>query len=208
MTKVHKLHKVQHRAKKLLSKVYIKEEKILVFGEGNVDAKIVMVGEAPGEKETLLGHPFVGKAGENLNEFLRIIGLNRADIYITNIVKFRPYKINKKTGRLSNRPPTRAEIDICHHILVEEMEIIRPKVVVTLGNTSLRGVLGDKSITIGSVHAMPLNSKLGDAVFKVYPLYHPASIIYNPLLRETYISDIKKLAEWIKQVATNCPEAG
>ena len=84
----------------------------MVFGEGDVDSPMVLVGEAPGEQETIQQRPFVGKAGKNLEEFLDALEIQRGDLYITNVVKFRPFKINEKTGRLSNRPPTREEIDL------------------------------------------------------------------------------------------------
>ncbi|MBQ7825167.1 MAG: uracil-DNA glycosylase, partial [Clostridia bacterium] len=85
------------------------KEEALVFGEGPRNPKLMLIGEAPGEQETLQGRPFVGKAGKNLDHFLQLAGLERGEIYIANAVKIRPTKVGK-TGRLSNRPPTREEI--------------------------------------------------------------------------------------------------
>lgn len=167
----------------------------IVFGEGNRDAKLVLVGEAPGAKEIELGRPFVGQAGKNLDEFLEILGLERGDIYITNVVKIRPYKINEKTGRKSNRPPNKKEIEKYGKYMEEEIRAIQPKVVVTLGNVSLRAVLKDQKATIGEMHGEPIPYE----GYYVFPLYHPASIIYNQELKKTYIEDLHKLKDFIKE---------
>lgn len=165
----------------------------IVFGEGNSEAKLVLVGEAPGAKEVELGRPFVGQAGKNLDEFLEILELKREDIYITNVVKIRPYKISEKTGRKSNRPPSKDEIAKFRRYMEEEIHTIQPKVVVTLGNVPLKSVSGDQKITIGEFH--------GEAIEKegyyIFPLYHPASIIYRQELKKTYIEDLHKLKEFI-----------
>lgn len=84
----------------------------VVFGEGSINAKIMLIGEAPGEREEEMQRPFVGQAGKNLDEFLDILGLSRNEIYITNVVKIRPFKINEKTKRKSNRPPNSFEIEM------------------------------------------------------------------------------------------------
>lgn len=172
---------------------YPGEGKVVVFGEGNVDAKIVLVGEAPGEKETKYIKPFVGQAGKNLDEFLEILELNRPDIFITNTVKFRPFKVSPKTGRLSNRPPDKGEIELCLPFLLKQLEIIKPSVVVTLGNIPLRAITGDNRRTIGELHGYPV--KMAD--FYLFPLYHPASIIYNSSLKETYHEDLLRLKDFI-----------
>lgn len=176
-----------------IEKSYQGEGKIVVFGEGNVDTDIVLIGEAPGEKETKLERPFVGQAGKNLDEFLEVLELKREDIFITNTVKFRPYKVNPKTGRLSNRPPNKEEVKLCLPYLLKTLEIIQPKIVVTLGNISLKAVTGDSRITIGEKHGMPIPMES----YYVFPLYHPASIIYNVGLKETYHEDLLKLKSFI-----------
>lgn len=167
------------------------EEKIIVFGEGKSDARLMLIGEAPGKQETLLKKPFVGQAGKNLNEFLHSLNINREDIYISNVVKYRPFKINPKSNTISNRPPKKEEIIECMPYLLEEIDIINPLVIVTLGNVALKSVLKDEKATIGALHGtiIDLNKKES----KLFPLYHPASIIYNRSLKEVYDNDIKKL---------------
>lgn len=174
---------------------YPGEGKVVVFGEGSVDADIVLVGEAPGEKETRYVRPFAGPAGKNLDEFLSILMIEREEIYITNTVKFRPFKINPKTGRLSNRPPEKNEIDLCLPFLLLQLKVIKPSIVVTLGNTPLKAVSDNGSLTIGKCHGSPFHA----GGFLLFPLYHPASIIYNVGLKETYHEDLLKLKEFMKK---------
>lgn len=168
----------------------------MVYGEGDAAADILLVGEAPGAEETRLSRPFVGKAGKNLDEFLDILDLKREDIYITNVVKFRPYKISAK-GTLSNRPPSRDEFACMLPHLIREIEAVAPRIVVTLGNVPLRAVLGQKGATIGSIHAEVVNAKARSHLFTLFPLYHPASIIYNRALEPVYQEDLQKLKHYI-----------
>ncbi|KPU43727.1 uracil DNA glycosylase superfamily protein [Oxobacter pfennigii] len=188
------LEKLKRQCVDNVEKEFPGGDKVIVFGEGNTDTDIVLVGEAPGEKETLLARPFVGQAGKILDEFLEILKLNREDIYITNIVKFRPYKINAKTGRLSNRAPNKEEVKLCRPYLIKQLEIIKPKIVVTLGNISLRAIIDDDRITIGESHGTLMDMRS----FFLLPLYHPASIIYNRKLKEIYQKDLVKLKCFIK----------
>ena len=164
-----------------------------VFGEGNVNSKIVFIGEAPGGDEEKQGRPFVGKAGKNLSEFLDEINVDRSSIYITNAVKFRPTKENPTTHRLSNRTPTTAEILLFREWLIKELELIKPELVVTLGNTPLFSVTGDNSIKITSVHGEVVKHKLSATTsFQLMPFYHPAAVIYRRELVETYREDMQK----------------
>lgn len=172
---------------------YPDEGKVVVFGEGDPDARIVLVGEAPGEKETKYVRPFAGAAGKNLDEFLEVLQLKREEIYITNTVKFRPFKVNPKTGRLSNRPPDRREIELCLPFLLKQLEVIEPEVVVTLGNTPLRALTGKSDITIGEFHGKPIDGRK----YSIFPLYHPASIIYNVGLKEVYHRDLAILKDYL-----------
>lgn len=165
----------------------------LVFGQGKETSDIVLIGEAPGATEVEQKRPFAGKAGKNLDEFLQITGIDRDDLFITNVVKMRPYR--EKNGRRSNRPPTAKEIAIFAECLEAELECISPKLIVTLGNTALRAVVKDKKAVIGQYHG-----KLTDAGRMVFALYHPASVIYNRALREVYIEDLKKLRETLGQL--------
>jgi DNA polymerase len=169
----------------------------IVHGEGDVRAKLVLVGEAPGSKEVELGRPFVGQAGKNLDEFLGIVGLERSEIYITNVVKTRPFKINAKTGRKNNRPPNKEELRFFKGHLHEELKLIEPWIVVTLGNTALRAVTEDEKLVISDVHGRPLSS--GNLNFEVFPLYHPAAVIYNRSLKPVYLGDMDVLKAYINR---------
>ena len=172
------------------------EEKVLVFGEGRWDhPPVMLIGEAPGEQETLQRRPFVGKAGKNLDGFLQAVELKREDIYISNVVKVRPVKISAK-GTVSNRPPNREELLLFTPYLYEEILLVQPKMIVTLGNTALRAVMGPDAV-IGACHGE--NQQAGVSfenrhqVFDVFPLYHPASIIYNRSLQSVYEDDLRRL---------------
>lgn len=165
-----------------------------IGGEGCVTPRLVLVGEAPGGDEEKQGRPFVGKAGKNLQDFLNILELSREEIYITNVVKLRPFKVNPKTGRISNRPPDKAEVAFFTPYLHRELKLLSPEIVVTLGNFALKAVSGEKNSTIGEFHGKEINLE----GFRLFPLYHPASIIYNPPLRQIYEKDLEKLKEIIK----------
>jgi DNA polymerase len=173
-----------------------KTEADMVYGDGCPDAQIMLIGEAPGAEETRQRKPFVGKAGQNLDAFLRVIAQDRSDIYITNVVKFRPYKVSAK-GTLSNRPPTTDEIACMRPHLMREIEAVAPDIVVTLGNVPLKCVLNDKKITIGACHAVPTPASALSHTFTLFPLYHPASIIYNRSLADVYQQDLLALASLI-----------
>lgn len=157
----------------------------LVFGDGNPEADIVLIGEAPGKNEDLQGLPFVGASGKFLNEMLEMIGLERKDIYITNIVKYRPP---------NNRDPLPDEKAAFLPYLVEQLKIIDPKVIVTLGRHSMDVLL--PGLKISQAHGKPLKVK-----GHVYlPLFHPAAALYNGALRQTLIDDFAQIPEIIKKL--------
>jgi uracil-DNA glycosylase family 4 len=131
----------------------------------------VFVGEAPGRQEDLQGKPFVGGAGKVFDELLASVGLSRADVYVTNAVKSRPV-VGTPRGR--NRPPTREEIAACAPWLTEEIEIVQPKVVVTLGQIALEHFLPRRKLS--EVHG---TAQLADGM-TILPLYHPAMARYGP----------------------------
>lgn len=174
------------------------KDKEFVPGEGNEDAHLVLVGEAPGKDEVKLSRPFVGMAGKNLDEFLSIIGVERQDIYITNAIKYRLSKVNSETGRVSNRPATTDEIKSSREYLLKEIDLIKPSIIVTLGNVPLRSVTGSQSDGIGAVHGKIKPIIINGNEYSLYPLYHPASIIYNRSLKDTYVADVKNLGEILK----------
>lgn len=155
----------------------------LVFGEGSADARVFFIGEAPGKNEDLQGRPFIGSAGKILDELLASISLNREDVYITSILKYRPPK---------NRNPGLEEIESHVPYLIDQLLIIEPKIIVTLGNFSTRFVLGQ--FDIAKMSAVPgistLHGKIEQITHKhlrssVIPLYHPAAILYQRSLTES-----------------------
>jgi DNA polymerase len=168
-----------------------------VFGCGCTEPKLLLIGEAPGREEVKLSRPFSGAAGKNLDDFLRLAGISRDDIYITNAIKYRLSKVSPKTGRLSNRPATRDEIMSSRVFLLKEIELISPACVVTLGNVPLRAVMGDLSLSIGQMHGRPVCERVGHRELMIFPLYHPASVIYNQGLKQTCEDDILKLRDTI-----------
>ncbi len=187
------MQKLQQEMTAFFQELYVGEQKRLVFGDGDEHARIVMIGEAPGAQEALQGKPFVGKAGKNLDEFLSLSGLDRRALYITNTVKFRPTRISD-AGRIVNRPPTQEEIKLSLPWLLREIKLIDPQVIVTLGNVPLKAILG-KDKTIGECHGQWVEWEKR----RVYPLYHPASVIYNPALKEVYQSDVIRLGEEVRK---------
>ncbi len=168
-----------------------------VFGCGRTEPKLLLIGEAPGREEVKLSRPFSGAAGKNLDEFLQLAQISREEIFITNAIKYRLSKVSPKTGRLSNRPSTRDEIMSSRVFLIKEIELISPACVVTLGNVPLRAVMGDLSLSIGQMHGKPVYEKVGNRDIMLFPLYHPASIIYNQSLKQTCRDDILKLRDTV-----------
>ncbi|MDO4301515.1 MAG: uracil-DNA glycosylase [Clostridia bacterium] len=166
-------------------------ERRVVFGEGKINAEIMLIGEAPGGEEDRLGRPFVGKAGKNLDEFLEIVGLEREDLYISNVVKLRPFKLSPKTNKPVNRPPNKEELDFFVPLLYKEIELVKPKLIVTLGNFALKNVLMNQKVSIGDYHGRLIET---DGK-KIFPLYHPASVIYDRAKGPVYIEDLHKLRE-------------
>lgn len=159
----------------------------LVMGHGNLNADIVFIGEAPGKKEDETGLPFQGAAGKFLNTMLEASGLDRGDVYITNIVKYRPP---------NNRDPKPAEKQAFLPYLLEELAIIQPKVVITLGRHSMEYFLPDAVIADvhGTVHDVELNGQH----IVVAPLYHPAAALYNGSLRQTLIDDFHSVVSQVQ----------
>lgn len=168
----------------------------LVFGDGNIDAAVVLIGEAPGKNEDLQGKPFVGASGKFLNEMLEMIGLKREDVYITNIVKYRPPE---------NRDPTPEEKKTFLPYLQSQLEIIQPKVIVTLGRHSMNCFLPD--LQISKVHGQPKRVRLSlkkdseDTLeVVILPLYHPAAALYNGSQRQVLIDDFALIPSIIKKI--------
>ena len=183
-----------------------------VFGNGNPNAEIVFIGEAPGKKEDSTGIPFVGSAGKFLNEMLGTIKLKRENIYITNIVKYRPPNNRDliqrnhaaqrplKRGRWSsNRAPTTEEKDDCRDWLHEELNLIKPKLIVFLGRHSMNDFFPD--LKISEAHGKLITKKInGIKTTNFLPLYHPAAALYNGGMRETFKKDFKKIPAILKKL--------
>lgn len=159
----------------------------LVFGDGPADAQIVFIGEAPGKNEDEQGKPFVGAAGKFLNEMLETIGMKREDVYITNIVKYRPP---------NNRDPLPDEkLDFLPY-LQAQLEVIQPKLVVTLGRHSMNCFLPD--LQISKIHGEPkrIRIQFGDkepTALVIMPLFHPAAALYNGSMRQTLVDDFARI---------------
>ncbi len=163
----------------------------LVFGDGNPDADIVFIGEAPGKKEDEQGLPFVGASGRFLNEMLVAAGVDRSDVYITNIVKYRPP---------NNRDPTKAEKQEFWPYLARQLEIINPKVIVTLGKHSMEFFLPDAKISEIHGHVVRKTITHHDAKpgeWLIVPLYHPAAALYNGNLRQTLLDDFTAVTKLV-----------
>ena len=192
------MEKYKQALRDFLAGVMPGRENALVFGEGPLHPKLMLIGEAPGEQETLMGRPFVGKAGKNLDRFLELAGMRREEIYISNAVKIRPTKTGR-TGRISNRPPTKEEIALFRPWLLREIDLVAPQMIATLGNVPLFAVTGDKRLTIGEAHGRVLEA--GETGRRLFALYHPASLIYNRALEPVYEQDVRALAAWIARSA-------
>lgn len=171
----------------------------LVFGDGNPNSEIVFIGEAPGKKEDITGLPFVGASGRFLNEMLSMINLNRSEIYITNIVKYRPP---------NNRDPLISEKKAFLPYLQSQLEIIQPKLIVTLGRHAANCFLPD--LQISQIHGdvkriiLRLKENSNDSL-KTYilPLFHPAAALYNPKQRFVLVQDFIKIPVIIQKINAN-----
>ncbi len=151
----------------------------VVFGEGNSESRLMLVGEGPGAQEDLLGKPFVGKSGALLTKALEVLNISRDEIFITNIVKCRPPQ---------NRTPFLNEMKTCKQLLLEkQINIIQPKVICTLGSAALQGLL-ERPVFITKERGVPLSFK--ETI--IVPTYHPAYILRNPTKLPTLLSDLQK----------------
>ena len=157
----------------------------LVMGSGSPDAHIVIIGEAPGRHEDETGEAFVGASGTYLDELLSSIEMSRSHVYVTNIVKYRPP---------NNRDPKSAEKQAFLPYLLEQLEVVQPKLVITLGKHSLQSLLPE--LEIGAVHGQ----KQVFEGYTVLPLYHPAAGIYNRKLRPTMLQDFKQIPILINEL--------
>ena len=165
-----------------------------VPGEGDADAKLMFIGEAPGAQEDKLGRPFVGASGKFLAEMLEDMGMAREEVYITNIVKFRPP---------NNRDPRKEEIEACLPYLIEQIKVIQPKLVIFLGRHSMNVFFPE--LKIGQAHGQAVKKtvKFGpdqklEQVF--LPLYHPAAALYNGSMRKVLQEDFNKIPKILELI--------
>ncbi|OGD93084.1 uracil-DNA glycosylase [Candidatus Curtissbacteria bacterium RIFCSPHIGHO2_01_FULL_41_44] len=180
-------------SKSPLYKYRIKNKYFPVIGEGNHFAKIIFIGEAPGQREAETGRPFCGAAGKILGELLISIGLKREDVYITNVVKDRPP---------NNRDPEPVEIEIYSPFLDRQISIIKPKIIATLGRFSTKYILEklnlpEKNGSITKLHGAVIDAKVPFGEVKIVPLYHPAVALYSAGSRKILEEDFKILKELI-----------
>jgi len=158
----------------------------LVFGSGNPAARLMFIGEAPGRDEDLKGLPFVGRAGQLLTKMIEAINMKRADAYIANILKCRPP---------NNRPPFPDEVSACTHFVMDQIKIIQPKVVCTLGKFAAQFLLDSKQ---------PISALRGRFYdmdgFKVLPTFHPAYLLRNPADKKLVWEDLKKVRDELKSI--------
>lgn len=168
----------------------------LILGQGNYNAKIMILSEAPSSKEEEANTLFIGKAGENLDNFLKKLDLTRDDVYITNIVKYRPYKVNKK-GRIVNRSIEKEDIDFFLPYLIKEMEIIAPRIIVTLGNAPLRIIMEDDNLAINEEVGKLKKKHINDIEYRIFPIYHPAAFIFDDSVEENS-NEVKLLKDLIE----------
>lgn len=177
-TKDMKLKEIDGKIKTCSKCPLCKTRKFPVPGDGNVDAKIILIGLGPGYHENLQGKPFVGAAGKFLNELLELVGLKREEVYITNIIKC----------YLPDNKATEEEIKACTPYLDKQMEIIKPKVILTLGSVASSYILqkfGFNPQTIGKIHGKIFQTRNLLFRAKIIPMYHPASALYNAGMKET-----------------------
>lgn len=193
-----------------------------VYGYGSASAGIMLIGEAPGKDEVRLGRPFVGKAGSILSEILHNTGFERDDLYITNVVKYRLSRAGKRPGTIANRPATTFEITNSMLWLIGEILLVRPKLILTLGNVPLKAMRHiaqylrvsqeESDLTdlqkayyeeylqmseIGTCHGKQLQCSFKNFTAVHIPLYHPASLIYNRSLRKAYDADMEEVQKCV-----------
>ncbi|MCL2390395.1 MAG: uracil-DNA glycosylase [Endomicrobia bacterium] len=165
-----------------------------VFGEGSPNAELMFVGEGPGYEEDHKGLPFIGRAGQLLTKIIEAMGHTRETVYIANIVKCHPMKDPSDPEKRSNdRPPTFDEMEICRTYLDRQLEIIKPKIIVTLGASSTKGLLKtEESISLIRGTFKEYNG------IKLLPTYHPAALLRNPDLKKDVWADMKKVMNYLK----------
>lgn len=159
----------------------------IVFGDGNANADLMFVGEAPGEEEDKQGKPFVGRSGQLLNKALNHVKINREDVYITNVVKCRPP---------NNRAPLPEEMQICKSLFLDkQIKIVQPKIIVTLGSIAANAIIGEP-IKITKIHG----TKITKDNLVIIPIYHPAYVLRNQTLLSSWVQDFEKIKKELETI--------
>ena len=180
---MHKLESIAENVRECQKCEFCETRIKAVPGKGNFDADVIFVGEAPGRNEDIHGEPFVGAAGKRLDMILEDTGIDRKDVYITNIVKCRPPK---------NRVPSKKEEESCNDFIKQEIEIINPKIICVMGNTAYGTLLDGKEITKNHGKIVEKDGR------KFFVTFHPAATIYNQKLVEELKEDFRKLAKFLE----------
>jgi DNA polymerase len=189
------LKTVWHEAKECTRCPLADTRTTVVFGNGDADADLMFVGEAPGANEDREGLPFVGQAGKLLDELLGEIGMDRGQVFVANVLKCRPP---------GNRDPQPGEIESCEPYLFQQVELIEPLVVCTLGNFSTKLLRGD-STGITRLHGQAEVRTIGARAVRLFPLFHPAAALYTPRTLETLRADFQRIPELLAQPAPEQP---
>ena len=189
-TKKQKLEKLKQSIKLIKNCELKKNATNIVFSDGNINAKIMIIGEGPGAQEDLAGLPFVGRAGKLLDKMLQSINLDRQKVYISNVVNFRPP---------ANRKPTEEEISRYFPYLVNHIEIINPKILILLGSTALNAIIGD-SETISIARGKWVKKNIGNVEPMIIASFHPAFLMRQPEQKKLSWIDLKMVRDKIKQL--------
>lgn len=197
----------QERARLLLQAKHAKhtgEYETPVFGAGPLCPTLMLIGEAPGTEEARSGCPFVGKAGKNLDALLSLAGIARERVFVTNAVKFRPTSV--KARSTANRTPLAEELALGLPVLQKELALVQPALVATLGNTPLKALCllaQQEMLRVGDAHGQVQTFQIDGMLLRVFPLYHPASVIYNPALLPILEQDITRLGDMVRETEEN-----
>lgn len=161
-----------------------------VFGEGPLDAELFIIGEAPGANEDFEGRPFVGNAGDYLNDLLMRAGLRREDVYVTNAAKCRPP---------GNRDPKKEEIAACRDYLRAELEAVEPRLILAMGRAATKVFMGDRKFTVRDMRDYVVYTRVNGEAIPVRFTYHPASIIYDGDKYDLVLEDLQDAVEWLRK---------
>tara|TARA_Y100000590_G_scaffold92568_1_gene104699 strand:+ start:2831 stop:3535 length:705 start_codon:yes stop_codon:yes gene_type:complete len=189
-TKKQKLEKLRQEIMKIKNCDLKKSATNIVFSDGNIDSKIMIIGEGPGAQEDLQGKPFVGRAGRLLDKMLTAINLDRNKVYISNVVNYRPP---------ANRKPTDEEVQRYFPFLRDHIEIVNPRILLLLGSTALKAIIGNKE-TISNARGKWVNKNIGSSKPWIIASFHPAFLMRQPEQKKLSWIDLKMIRDKVKQI--------